>query len=398
MTKTPPHEAPQIAIDPRSGRTLPVPEAQQAGIHNSPNVVTWLLRYGTSTEHRLPPDQEQITIGSAADRDIVIQSDFVSAHHCRLDRRGAQLEVTDERSKNGTAFEGELASSFYLKPGQMFIVGGLPYQFLALSDEMRALYPALTDILGDEAEHVIRAETPAPSSLIVAAVHGAHMLITGEPGCDQDDLARMIHAMSRFRLRPIVELDAIPEERAKQSDLIKREAVRSTLVLTLANSRQIDPMFVSMMFSPSFQLRVIVLARTVDVARKALGSQHLQAMQHISLRPLALRSEAIPRLLDRMLEARGSALRVSALTEDNQGALRAHDWPENLSSLRHAADCLASIVHHDSIPKAAAALGIKRNTLYNWYTEIVGLSYPLLTGSPPAPARTPEGSGRKNRR
>jgi FHA domain-containing protein len=397
MGKTPVSEAPHRAIDPRSGRTLTAPEGQQAGIHNGPSVVTWLRRYDTRTEYRLPPDQAQITIGSA-DCDIVIQSPFVSQLHCRLDRRGAQLEVTDEGSKNGTAFDGELAPSFYLKPGQTFTVGELPYQFLALNDEMRALYPALTDILGDEAvpgtrppgtgmggddaEHVIRAERPSPSSLIIAAVRGAHLLITGEPGCDQDDLARMIHAMSRFRLRPIIELGAIPEERARQSDLIKREATRSTLVLTLASSRAIDPIFVSMLFSPSFQVRVIVLARTVDMARKALDRQHVQAMHHIALRPLALRSEAIPRLLDRMLEARDSPLRVSALTEDNQGALRAHGWPENLSSLRHAADRLASIAHHDSIPKAAAALGIKRNTLYHWYTEIVGLSYPLLRAAP----------------
>jgi hypothetical protein len=224
----------------------------------------------------------------------------------------------------------------------------------------------------------VRAETPSPSDLIVAAVHGAHILITGDPGSDQLELARIIHAMSRNRSRQPVEIDSIPEERAKQSDLIKHEAARSTLVLTLTSGRPIDPMFVSMLFSPSFQVRVIVLARLFDVARKALGIQQLQAMQHVALRPLALRSEAIPRLLDRMFEERESPLRFSALTQDNQRALRVHDWPENFISLRHAADCLAAIEHYDSIPKAAAVLGIKRNTFYNWYTEIVGLSYPLL--------------------
>jgi hypothetical protein len=381
MANTPRNEAAQAATDARSGRTRTMPEAQRGGVNNGPNVVTWLrlCGYGMSAEYRLPPEQKQIRIGSSTEEnDIVIESAFVSARHCRLDRRGDQLEVTDEGSKNGTAFDGELASSFYLRPGQTFIVGGLPFQFLALNDEMHEFYPALTDIVGDEAEHAIRAETPSPSSLIVAAVHGAHMVITGEPGCDQLDLARMIHKMSRQRSREIVERDSIPEERSKQSDLIKNDAARSTLVLTLASSQPVDPMFVSMLFSPSFQVRVIVLAQTFDVARKGLGVQQLQAMQHIALRPLAMRSEAIPRLLDRMFEERDSPLRVSQLTRDNQRALRAHDWPENFISLRHAADCLATIALYDSIPQAAVVLGIKRATLYNWYKEIVGLSYPLL--------------------
>jgi hypothetical protein len=359
-----------------------VPEALRGGTFEGPDVVTSLLRYGTDTEHELAPAGKRFTLGSAPDRDIAIQSPFVSARHCRLDRKLLGLQVVDLGSKNGTYFEGKREKGFYLRPGKTFVVGALPHCFLALNDEMRACYPALIDILGGSDEHAIPGQTPSPSDLLRAAVHGAHMLITSEPGCEQDRLARIVHRVSKLRQRPIVELDQIPIDRATQLDLIRRCAARSTLVLDLGGAGvRLPESFVSAVFSSRYRVRVIALARSIDIANEALGRPSVRQMQHIWLPPVASRSGAIDRLLDQAFVERNSSLRMLELTPGNQAALRAHRWPDNFASLREAADRLTAITGLGSIHKAAHALGIPPSTLYHWYSNIMGLSRPLVVFS-----------------
>src|SRR5262249_51248779 len=263
---------------------------------------------------------------------IVVPSPYVSRHHCRIERKGEALRVTDLKSKNGTYVDGERERWFKLKPGMTFVVGARPHRFLGLNDRMRTNYAALADILGAENEHVIGAarETPSPSDVIVAAVGGAPLLITSEPHCDQHRLARIVHDISRLRERPIVELGPkeIPADGKAQHELIKQRGARSTLVLDLADHEaRLPQTFVSTLFKPRHRVRIIVLARDADVVDDALGRHHGRQLEEIGLRPLAHRSEAIDRLFDRMLEERGSPLRMSYLTPANQDALRNHSWP-----------------------------------------------------------------------
>src|SRR5258707_4390981 len=162
--------------------TCTVPEGCRAGTFEGPDIVTALARCDTSTRHELSPAKKRFTVGSAPDRDIPIESPFVSAHHCQLDRKLRGLHVTDQRSKNGTYFESARERAFYLRPGGTFVVGALPHRILALNDEMRACYPALIDILGDilgdtlgnisgePEDHGPRGKTPSPGEMIVAAV------------------------------------------------------------------------------------------------------------------------------------------------------------------------------------------------------------------------------------
>jgi hypothetical protein len=363
--------------------TKSTPDNEQAGTLSDPNVVTGLLLYGTDSLSLLPKTVKSITIGSDPNKStIVIASSFVSGRHCRLDRKATALRVTDLKSKNGTFVDGERESTFYLKPGKTFIVGARPHCFLARNDQMRNAYPQLADILGAENEHVIGGarETPSPSDLIVAAVAGAPMLISGEPHCDEDRLARIIHGISRYRERAIVERRPkdIPADRKGQNELIKRLATRSTFVLGLAeHDEPLDATFVAMLFQPRHQVRVIVLARSIDVVDKALGRQHGRKLQEIWLRPIASRPEAIDRLFDRVLEEANSPLRMSYLTPENQGALRDYAWPQNFASLRQAATYLTAIYRLGNINKAAQALEVGPSTLYNWYSNVLKLSEPL---------------------
>jgi pSer/pThr/pTyr-binding forkhead associated (FHA) protein len=50
------------------------------------------------------------------------------------------LRVVDLKSRNGTYLEGRRKKSFYLEPGQPFVVGARSHRLLALNDEMHAHY------------------------------------------------------------------------------------------------------------------------------------------------------------------------------------------------------------------------------------------------------------------
>jgi hypothetical protein len=363
--------------------TKSTPDNEQAGTLSDPNVVTGLLLYGTDSLSLLPKTVKSITIGSDPSKStIVLASPFVSARHCRIDRKATALQVTDLKSKNGTFVDGERESTFNLKPGKTFIVGARPHCFLALNDQMRDAFPQLVDILGAENEHVIGGarEIPSPSDIVVAAVAGAPMLISSEPHCDEDRLARIVHGISRYRERAIVERGPkdIPADRKAQNELIKKLAARSTFVLNLAaHEEPLDATFVAMLFQPRHQVRVIVLARSVDVVDNALGRQHAGKLQEIWLRPIASRPEAIDRLFDRVLEEHNSPLRMSYLTPENQAAVRDYAWPQNFASLRQVAGYLTAIYRLGNINKAAPVLGVAPSTLYNWYSNVLKLSEPL---------------------
>jgi len=380
-------------------RTPAVPPERRAGIYERDEDVTGLLRYGTDSILEVPKGRLRTTAGTARDRHLVLEGEGISAHHFVIERRARSLVVTDDASTNGLAYESKRdlwlglkpsfddkrdnGDGFEVKAGMSFLVGTEPNRFIALDDAMREHYPALVAILGREDEFrgaTEGNETPAPSDLILAADGPGHLLITGEAGCDQEELARIIHKISKRRGQPLVEIDHVPDDRRGQNAVMK-QATRGTLVLDLGvNRKRLDPAFVSAMFSPDLQLRVIAIARTPLQARRVLGHQHWRPLMHIELRPLSARRGAILRLLDQCLVAAGSVLRVSDLTPPNQRALLYNPWRENLQALRGAAVRLDAIVRMKfSRRKAAESLGIVAQTFYHWFGNTMKLTRPLVT-------------------
>jgi DNA-binding NtrC family response regulator len=107
---------------------------------------------------------------------------------------------------------------------------------------------------------------------------------------------------------------------------------------------------------------------------------------HVALCPMSRRQAAIPRLLDEWLAARGSVLRVADLSPHNRRALLRNPWRENLQALRQTAVRLDAIVQAGfSRKKAAAALGIPRQTFYGWFNETMRFVKPLVA-EPQKPA------------
>jgi pSer/pThr/pTyr-binding forkhead associated (FHA) protein len=361
------------ADEPAPPKTKTLPESRRGAWLEDPDVVTGLHILTGSTQFELPANVKRFTLGSKH-CDVMINDPSISAIHCLLERRAGALRVYDQSSHNGTFFGGRRLTTFDVRPGNTFTVAGT--QILALNDEMRAAYSSLAEVLGAEDEQPGDA---TPSQFVLIATDGGHVLIVGEPGCDQEKLARTLHAISLRRKETVVELADVPSDRSRQQQIL-RDASRSTLLLSINEKTPVmDDAFASSLFSPSFQIRVVALAPTRAKAAAVLGEDNLLSMMKmIRLRPLSMRVGAIPRLLDQMFIQHGAVLRVSDLTRPNQQALQAYAWPKNLDSLREAAEWLPVIAAGPSLGSAAKSLDIPRSTLEYWYQNKLGLEYPLV--------------------
>lgn len=361
MAKHPPGNAAE------SPRTATLPEAARGPWLQGPDLITALREHDGNAEYELPRDRKTFTIGSGTGCDIAIPGPYLSELHCVVERRGNRLRVHDQHSRNGTFFAGRREPMFDVGAGETFTVASTT--LLMMNDEMRHHRPIFREIIGADI-------TPSPDDLLIAAVRGTNMLITGEPGCDQDRLARSLHAVSLRRSLPLVEVAELPATRPAQRELIDR-ASRSTLVIALvARTPRVDPTFCSMLLSPSFHVRLIVIAPAATVAAEMLGIDALGPMQHVWLRPLASRTGEILDLLDHVFAEHDAALRVSELTRENRAALQSYAWPENMTELRQAADRLEALVRERALRRAADALQMSKSTLHHWF-ERLGLSLPL---------------------
>lgn len=370
MTKRPPSTPPP--------KTRTLPESMRGAFLDGPDVVTALRLFGTRVEFALAREAKVFTIGASPDRDVALPDGYLSRLHCVLERRGPMMRVVDQNSHNGTFFLGRREQAFELRPGDLFTAG--PFTFLAVNDEMRAAYPTLVGILGPEEDQYMSPPESAevsPSAIVVLATAGRNILLTGGPGCGQEELARTIHMISLLRGRDVVVVDRVPADRAGQREILDR-ASRSTLILKVeADSPVMDPAFTSSVFSTSYRIRVVAIAPTVDKANAVLTEDNVRQMRSVHLPSLAFRTNLVPPLLDHRLAELASPLRFSEMTLANQDALRAFGWPNNLDDLRLAAQRLHAIATERSLRKAAEVLGLAHSTLHHWCTQ-VGVTTPLL--------------------
>lgn len=356
-------------------RTPPLDEAQGEAWYEGDDAIVALREYDADREYELSIGTRSFRLGGSRSCEVSVPGRGLSAIHCLLERRGRQFLVHDQQTTNGTIHDGRKIAMIDLNPGDRFTAQ--PVTFVALNSEMRMQRPVLVEILGS-------GFAPwSPDKLMIEAAKGlGNLLITGEAGCDHDQLARAIHAMSLLRNRPLVECTAIPADRASQIALIKR-AGRSTLMLTLTDRMApVDPTFCSMLFSASYRVRVIAIAPTQASARRVLPGESVDQMQHVWLRPLGVRAGELPVLLDRLLGARDAPVRLLHLTPANRERLVAHEWRGNWDELRVAADRLTAIARiadweRRDWRERASALGIPKSTLYDWY-KALRLTRPLF--------------------
>lgn len=356
-------------------RTPPIDEVQCEAWFDGDDVIVALREFNVDREYDLPLGITSFRLGSSRSCEISLPGRGLSAIHCLLERRGRRLLVHDQQSTHGTVHHARKIEVAELQPGDRFTA--VPVTFVAMNRELRAQRPLLAELLGNDFAPW------SPDKLMIEAATGlGNLLITGEAGGEHDRLARAIHAMSLVRNRPMVECLQVPVERSAQVALIKR-AARSTLMLALSNKlAPLDPAFCSMLFSPGYHVRVIVLAPVQATARRLLPGENVDQMQHVWIRPIRARSAELPVIFDRLFGERDAPIRVDDLAEANRARLLAHEWRGNWHEVRTTVDRLTAIARTpdwESLDwrERAATLGIAKSTLHDWYRALQ-LTRPLF--------------------
>jgi hypothetical protein len=351
-------------------RTPPLPDDRFVGWDAGPDPITAICEYNVAGGLELRRDLAEFSIGGSRKCTISIPGRGLSARHCLLERRARKLRLHDLDSSHGTFVrERRLEGLADLSPGDMFTA--LPMTFVCLNDEMRQYRPTVFEILGPGAVR------PPDWVMVQAATGSGPMLLTGEAGCDLDRLARAIHAISSRRLRKAVEVATVPEDREARVALVQ-QASKTSLILSLGDdAAPLAPDFVSRLFDTSIGVRLLALASSPDIARRALTDAKVRLMQHVEVRPLAYREGEIHELLDRRFGEQAFRFRTADLTRANQEALKTYHWPGNFDELRQIADAIIAHATLGGLRPAAKTVGLPHQTLQRRFVRM-GLRLPLF--------------------
>lgn len=361
--------------------TLTVPEEKVQPVlpaNEGLELITAIREYGSSVEYSLLARQMTFTMGSSRRCDIAIPSEYVSSLHCLLVRRGQRLRVTDQSSRNKTYFRGREESTFDVGPGDTFKLASST--FLAVNDHMRQVRPLFAEVLGHDRHQAI-------DDVLIAAVHDGPLMVVGEKGSGQDRLVKAFHEISHRRRHALAEMPFVPPVQEKQIEIVTR-ARHGSLVVT-AKGVPIDESFLDMVLAPERHIRLVVLTFSAEAGVLSLKPDALMGMTKVEIPPLRERVDELEALVDRFFLENRMSLCFSDLTTENQDALRAHSWPENLDELRESVDWIAGITREGSIRKAAAVLNVARSSLQYWRARLE-LRIPLTLNHAWSDTDTPE--------
>lgn len=347
-------------------RTETLPQSRRHAL-DGPDPITALRLRGEEREYTMLVGQPRFALGSLPTCDIVIDRRFVSSPHAILERRENRIRVIDV-SKNGIVFRGRYEKQFDIGPGDFFSIDEITCY--ALNDEMRLARPLVAEVLGAHRFAEI-------DDLLMAAVHGDHLLVVSEPGNDQERLARAIHGASLRRRHHFVK--AVATEDGRLDRQILGMARGGTLWIDLDAKRKIrlDDALAELFDAPDANVRVVASTPSLDLARKDVGLEFVGRAYQVTIPPLRERAGDVATLLERAFIERRSSLRLSDFIESNQTALLSYRWPRNLEELHETADRLVQLAPHTTDRSAAAALKIPRTNLQRWLDSI-GLELPLV--------------------
>ncbi len=330
--------------------------------------LTCSSRLGSTTQVAL--SKPRFRLGSAPDNDLVLQDPFVSRNHAILHRKGGDLWLLDEGSRNGTWVNEVRVERCQVGSGARIVVGrsnlmlnSADLQGRGGADSgMVARHPSMVRVLR-------QIERLGPRSLPV--------LILGETGTGKELVARGLHQASIRRHKAFEPLNcsAIPRDLA-ESELFGHEkgaftgaaarrpgaferATAGTLFLDEVGDMPLglQPKLLRVLEDGLVQRvgggkRISVDVRVVAATHRDLpqdASQgkfrldlyHRLAVGMIKLPPLRERVMDIPLLVDHILtklQGGGPPLELDAAALE---LLLRHPWPGNVREL-YAALCRAS--------------------------------------------------------
>ncbi len=105
---------------PETGGLPPVAERVRLSARPQPG----LAAYVEGKLFKFPFDKPVLTLGRAADNDIVLPSNLVSRRHARLEQHGSQYVMIDAGGRNGLTFQGQRVPQHTLNDGDVLYIGG----------------------------------------------------------------------------------------------------------------------------------------------------------------------------------------------------------------------------------------------------------------------------------
>ena len=313
----------------------------------------------------------ELTIGSAAGNQLVLDDPTVSRHHCviRVTPRGCELR--DLGSTNGTWLAGHLIEAAYLRPGSTFRAGTVSLRFEQLEDDVREALSE-DDRFGDAI-----GQSPAMRRIFALAAKIAAsdstVLLDGETGTGKGLLAELLHRQSPRANGPFIVLDcgAIPPtlieselfghekgaftgahaaragafEAARGGTIFLDEVGELPLELQAKLLRALEERTIKRVGSTqSIRLDVRVLAATNRDLREAVNRGAFRAdlyyrldVVRLRLPPLRERREDIPLLVQHYYRTFTGDDDATA-PDELVAPLVEHSWPGNVRELRSAVE------------------------------------------------------------
>ena len=309
----------------------------------------------------------RLTIGKAADNDLVLTDDTVSRHHCEIVRAPDGLHVRDLDSTNGTKVDGTRIREAMLQPGGVLKVGEVEIQFKPTAHKIEVL-PSDKPNFGSAIGQSLAMRTIF-GVLERIAPTDATVLLEGETGTGKDVLARAIWSGSTRGGKPflvvdcgavtysLIESELFGHERGAFTGAVSTRqgafelADGGTVFLDEIGELPLDvqPKLLRVLEMREFRrvggnktlstnVRVIAATKR-DLQREVAAGKFREdlyfrlAVVPVTVPPLRARRDDIPALVTHILKAAsGDGLSVSPETLQ---ALAAHDWPGNVRELRN---------------------------------------------------------------
>lgn len=240
-----------------------------------------------------------------------------------------------------------------VEPGQRFWLGATPV--LAVDGRIEAVRPHLALRLGldrhdliDEAAEVVAEARP--------------MALVVPEGMEPRELAQAIHEAGPQRGGAFITVVAHPAPSLAALS-------GATVYVDLRTVHRITGRFARELIADRTRgLRAIVVAAHQRQLRTRLDT-YAERVRSVTLTPLAARPEDVPRMLAMIWHQRGATNEVTALGPSLANIAR-YRWSANLRELREQAPRLLAYLERGGVRAAAAALGVRHQSLIGHYRRI----------------------------